>query len=62
MPKRELPKADPIKSSAALAANLAVKEGVVASFNPPPITGLSTTGGVEAYLQSRGGAGSQAPR
>jgi multidrug efflux pump len=44
----------------ALAANAAVKEGVVAAFNPPPITGLSTTGGVEAYLQSRGGAGSQA--
>ncbi len=44
----------------ALGANLAVKEGVIAAFNPPPITGLSTTGGVEAYLQSRSGAGSQA--
>jgi len=44
----------------ALGANLAVKEGVVAAFNPPPITGLSTTGGVEAYLQGRSGAGSQA--
>ncbi|MBK8324776.1 MAG: multidrug efflux RND transporter permease subunit [Betaproteobacteria bacterium] len=44
----------------ALAANGAVKEGVIAAFNPPPITGLSTTGGVEAYLQNRSGAGSQA--
>ena len=44
----------------ALGANLAVKEGIIAAFNPPPITGLSTTGGVEAYLQSRSGAGSQA--
>jgi multidrug efflux pump len=44
----------------ALAANAAVKEGVVAAFNPPPISGLSTTGGVEAYLQSRSGAGSLA--
>jgi multidrug efflux pump len=44
----------------ALAANAAVKEGVIVSFNPPPITGLSTTGGVEGYLQSRAGAGSQA--
>ena len=31
------------------------------SVNPPPITGLSTTGGVEAYLQSRSGAGSRRP-
>ena len=44
----------------ALAANAAVKEGVIVAFNPPPITGLSTTGGVEAYLQSRSGAGSLA--
>jgi len=43
----------------ARAANLAVKEGYVATFNPPPIIGLSTTGGVEAYLQSRSGAGAQ---
>ncbi|MBM3114301.1 efflux RND transporter permease subunit [Jeongeupia naejangsanensis] len=32
----------------------AVKDGVVLSFNPPPITGMSTTGGLEAYIQSRG--------
>ena len=43
----------------ARAANLAVKEGFVATFNPPPIIGLSTTGGVEAYLQSRSGAGAR---
>ena len=44
----------------ALAANAAVKEGVIAAFNPPPITGMSTTGGVEGYLQNRGGAGTAA--
>ena len=44
----------------ALAANAVTKEGVVVTFNPPPISGLSTTGGVEAYLQSRSGAGSLA--
>ncbi len=44
----------------ALAANGVVKEGLLFAFNPPPITGLSTTGGVEAYLQSRAGAGSEA--
>ncbi|QJR12131.1 Efflux pump membrane transporter BepE [Usitatibacter rugosus] len=44
----------------ALAANGAVKEGLLFAFNPPPIIGLSTTGGVEAYLQSRTGAPSAA--
>ncbi|MNH99774.1 Efflux pump membrane transporter BepE [compost metagenome] len=29
-------------------------DGFVASFNPPPIQGMSTTGGLEAYLQNRG--------
>ena len=41
----------------AASANLAIQDGAVAAFNPPPISGLSTTGGVEAYLQSRSGAG-----
>ncbi|MDU9395902.1 efflux RND transporter permease subunit [Pseudomonas sp. zfem003] len=31
------------------------KDGVVMTFNPPPITGMSTTGGFEAYLQDRSG-------
>ncbi len=30
-------------------------ESVVLAFNPPPITGLSSTGGFEAYVQSRSG-------
>jgi multidrug efflux pump len=44
----------------ALTANAAVKEGIIAAFNPPPITGMSTTGGIEGYLQNRGGAGTAA--
>ncbi|QJR15940.1 efflux RND transporter permease subunit [Usitatibacter palustris] len=44
----------------ALAVNAHIKEGIVFAFNPPPITGLSTTGGVESYLQSRAGSGSEA--
>jgi len=32
----------------------------VVAFNPPPITGMSTTGGFEAYLQNRSGAPPQA--
>ena len=32
-----------------------IKEAIVVSFNPPPITGISLTGGVEGYLQSRAG-------
>jgi len=33
----------------------AQKDGVVLSFNPPPITGMSTTGGFEGYIQDRSG-------
>lgn len=36
-----------------------IKDGFVYSFNPPPITGMSTTGGFEGYVQSRSGADSQ---
>ncbi|WP_297323632.1 efflux RND transporter permease subunit, partial [uncultured Bartonella sp.] len=32
-----------------------IKDGVTVAFNPPPITGLSTTGGFEMYLQDRSG-------
>lgn len=35
---------------------LSEKDGVVMSFNPPPITGMSTTGGFEGFIQNRGGA------
>ncbi|MFI3271465.1 MAG: efflux RND transporter permease subunit [Pseudomonadota bacterium] len=34
-------------------------EGVVLAFSPPPIMGMSTTGGFEGYIQNRGGASSQ---
>ncbi|HET7688229.1 MAG TPA: efflux RND transporter permease subunit, partial [Candidatus Macondimonas sp.] len=37
-----------------------LRDGVMFGFNPPPITGMSTTGGFEAYLQDRAGAGSAA--
>lgn len=33
-----------------------LKEANVIAFSPPPITGISLTGGFEGYLQSRGGA------
>lgn len=36
------------------------KDGVVLSFNPPPITGMSTTGGFEAYIQDRSGGSVEA--
>ncbi|MBD9517705.1 MULTISPECIES: efflux RND transporter permease subunit [Pseudomonadaceae] len=35
------------------------EDGVVMSFNPPPITGMSTTGGFEAYIQDRSGGTSE---
>lgn len=37
--------------------NMGIKDGMVLAFNPPPIIGLSTTGGFEAYLQDRSGSG-----
>ena len=35
-----------------------VRDAIVLAFNPPPITGISMTGGFELYLQDRTGAGS----
>ncbi|MCC6595158.1 MAG: multidrug efflux RND transporter permease subunit [Rhodanobacteraceae bacterium] len=35
-------------------AYMGIKDGFVAVFNPPPIMGMSTTGGLEGYLQNRG--------
>ncbi len=32
-----------------------IKDAFTLSFNPPPITGISLTGGFEGYLQARGG-------
>jgi multidrug efflux pump len=40
-----------------IGANSGIKDGMVLAFNPPPIQGLSTTGGFEAYVQDRGGNG-----
>ncbi|MCR5814702.1 MAG: multidrug efflux RND transporter permease subunit [Desulfovibrio sp.] len=34
-------------------------DGYALSFTPPPITGMSTTGGFEAYIQSKSGASEQ---
>ena len=37
-----------------------IKEAFTIAINPPPITGISITGGFEGYLQSRTGAGTTA--
>ncbi len=38
-----------------IGANRDVRDGMVLAFNPPPIQGLSTTGGFESYVQDRTG-------
>jgi multidrug efflux pump len=53
------------QSSAALAQsflglNGPVKDAMVVAFTPPPIMGMSNTGGFEAFVQDRSGAGAQA--
>ncbi|WP_090708558.1 MULTISPECIES: multidrug efflux RND transporter permease subunit [unclassified Beijerinckia] len=53
------------ESSAALARsffafNGPIKDANILAFTPPPIMGMSNTGGFEAFVQDRGGAGSQA--
>ncbi len=42
------------------AGYMRLKDGFAAVFNPPPIMGMSTTGGLEAYLQNRSGASTEA--
>ncbi len=37
-----------------------IKEAFVLALNPPPISGMSTTGGFEMYLQNRSGADTKA--
>jgi multidrug efflux pump len=37
------------------ALNAGIRDGIVIAFNPPPIPGLSTTGGFEFFLQDRSG-------
>jgi hydrophobe/amphiphile efflux-1 (HAE1) family protein len=53
-------RADPRQDARALAPafgalNARFRDGVVIGFNPPPIQGISTTGGFEFYLQDRSG-------
>lgn len=36
--------------------NASIKDAMVLAFNPPPIQGLSTTGGFELYVQNRTGS------
>ncbi|SKA36311.1 efflux RND transporter permease subunit [Consotaella salsifontis] len=40
--------------------NAGIKDAMVLAFNPPPIIGLSTTGGFDLYVQDRTGRGPQA--
>ncbi|MGE0115837.1 MAG: efflux RND transporter permease subunit [Steroidobacteraceae bacterium] len=37
-------------------AAASIKDGLVLGFEPPPITGMSNTGGFEAFVQARGSA------
>jgi HAE1 family hydrophobic/amphiphilic exporter-1/multidrug efflux pump len=39
----------------AFASGLGVRDALILAFEPPPIEGLGTTGGFEAYVQSRAG-------
>jgi HAE1 family hydrophobic/amphiphilic exporter-1/multidrug efflux pump len=39
-----------------LGLNSAISEAKVIAYNPPPITGMSTTGGIEFYVQNKSGA------
>jgi multidrug efflux pump len=43
-----------------MGVNAGIKDAMVLAFNPPPIQGLSTTGGFDLYVQDRGGAGADA--
>ena len=40
-------------------AGMSVKEAMVLAFNPPPISGMSSTGGFEVYVQNRGNGNSK---
>ncbi|NCD25711.1 MAG: multidrug efflux RND transporter permease subunit [Deltaproteobacteria bacterium] len=49
----------PEQSSQAIAGKIfgiGVTDGMLAAFNPPPIVGLSTVGGLDGFLQNTGGA------
>jgi multidrug efflux pump len=54
--ERTDPRLDARNLAPAFAAlNARFRDGVVIGFNPPPIQGISTTGGFELYLQDRSG-------
>ncbi|KAB0265562.1 efflux RND transporter permease subunit [Microvirga brassicacearum] len=54
--ERTDPRLDARNLAPAFAAlNADFRDGIVIGFNPPPIIGLSTTGGFEFYLQDRSG-------
>jgi multidrug efflux pump len=40
-----------------IGANSTIQDAIILAFNPPPIIGLSTTGGFEAFIQDRTGKG-----
>ncbi|MCR5225289.1 MAG: efflux RND transporter permease subunit, partial [Alphaproteobacteria bacterium] len=44
----------------AISAGMGVTDGMVLAFCPPPIVGMSTTGGVEGYVQQTGEVDSKA--
>jgi multidrug efflux pump len=59
--ERTAPKSDARRVAPSLASlNGLFRDGMVIGFNPPPIQGISTTGGFELYLQNRSGASLQA--
>jgi multidrug efflux pump len=59
--ERTDPKSDARRIAPSLVSlNRLFRDGMVVGFNPPPIQGISTTGGFELYLQNRSGASLQA--
>jgi multidrug efflux pump len=44
----------------AMGIGSSIRDAFILAFNPPPISGMSTTGGFEGYVQDRGGSGPQA--
>jgi multidrug efflux pump len=54
--ERKDPAQDARRTAPAFGAlNARFRDGIVLGFNPPPIQGISTTGGFEFYLQDRSG-------
>jgi multidrug efflux pump len=54
--ERKDPALDARRTAPAFGAlNASFRDGIVLGFNPPPIQGISTTGGFDFYLQDRSG-------